>query len=150
MIAPQTQAEFYNFQFIGILNLFVLFLTALIVSCIHKEIFITMCYEHIILFYILIITNICTSIYIYVLLVYLCCNQNTIYRRIIYYVIQTSEFIIILYNYIIFFATNKCFNMELHKDNIIFYDIVRNTYIFVLFLCALYVIFFICILLKIL
>ena len=109
MLSLQTQAEFYNFQFIGILNIFVLFLAALIISCIHNDIFITMCYEHIILFYILIVTNICTSIYIYVLLVYLCCNQNTIHKRIIYYVIQTSEFIIILYNYIIFFATNKCF-----------------------------------------
>jgi len=149
MLSLQTQAEFYNFQFIGILNIFVLFLAALIILCIRNDIFITMCYEHIILFYILIITNICTSTYIYILLVYLCCNQNTIHKRIIYYVIQTSEFIIILYNYIIFFATNKCFNMELHKDSIVFYDIVRNTYIFVLFLCALYVMLFICILLKI-
>lgn len=148
MLAPHT--KLYNYQFIGILNFFVSFLASFIAVCLHKEQFIVMCYDHLILFYILIITNICTTIYIYLLFMYLCCNQDTMHKRVLYYIIQTSEFIVILYNYIIFFATNECFNMELYKYNINFYDMVRNTYIFVLFLCALYVIFFICILVKIL
>lgn len=148
MLTPQ--AELYNYQFIGILNFFVSFLSVLLIVCIHTEQFITMCYEYLILFYILIITNICTTIYIYLLLIYLCCNQNTMHKRALYYIIQTSEFIVILYNYIIFFATNKCFNMDLYKDNINFYDIVRTTYIYVLFLCTTYVIYFICVLVKIL
>ncbi len=145
MIRPNNKYYQFNYHLIGIVNICIFILAMFMILCIQREIFVNMCYDNIILLYILIITNITVPINIYTLFVYLFCNPDTIYIKFIYCVIQTTELILILYQFIIFFTIRTCFDMDLYKNPETVYTMILNMYIYVLFLCGVYISYILCV-----